>query len=795
MENVCLRQQIKRLPMADNIEIEIDGKKLTAKPNQTVIQVADEAGIYIPRFCYHQLLSIPANCRMCLVEIEKAPKTLPACSTPVMPGMKVFTKSEKTLKSQRAVMEFLLINHPLDCPICDQGGECELQDLSMGYGSSDSEYTESKRSVADQNLGPLISTEMTRCIYCTRCVRFGDEIAGMRELGLVGRGEFTEVGTYIQHVIKSEVSGNIIDLCPVGALTSKPFRFTARAWELNQAPSIAPHDCIGSNIKVHTRYGKVMRVVAGENFAINETWLSDRDRFSYTGLYHHDRIEQPMARINGVWKTVSWQKAFEIVASGLQSTIAASGANQIGALASPSATVEELYLLQKIMRGLGSPHIDHRLRQVDTQDQDEMPAYPGLSIGLEALEQCDAILLIGSNVQKEQPIAALRIRKATLKGTAVVAVNPVDYLFNFKLAAKKIIAPDRMADALADIAKALEPASDGKSDAVVEQIVQQLRGKQNVCVLLGALAMNHPHAAELRYFAQNIAKQTGGTFGILSEGANAAGAWLSGAVPHRGPAGQPAAKGMNAYEMLADPRKGYVLLNVEPDLDCANTAEAIAALERAAFILALSIYRNPVIEAYAHVILPITPFTETAGTFVNAMGEWQSFKGVAKPLGEARPAWKILRVLGNFLHLDGFSYEDSEEVKHEIKKLVDEMPAVDKSPKRPQYDKTAKPHSLARIGEIPIYAIDSLVRRAEPLQDTQVFMEGETACVRLHPKQAEKLGVQDKEVVCVKQQENEVQLPVLFDTRMPPRAALIAGGIWETSELGDLFGEVVIEKC
>lgn len=783
--------------MAD-IEIEIDGKKLTAKPNQTVIQVADEAGIYIPRFCYHKLLSIPANCRMCLVEVEKAPKTLPACSTPVMPGMKVFTKSEKTLKSQRAVMEFLLINHPLDCPICDQGGECELQDLSMGYGSSDSDYVESKRSVADQNLGPLISTEMTRCIYCTRCVRFGDEVAGLRELGLIGRGEFTEVGTYIQHVIKSEVSGNIIDLCPVGALTSKPYRFTARAWELNQAPSIAPHDCIGSNIKVHTRGGKVMRVVAGENLAVNETWLSDRDRFSYTGLYHQDRVLQPMARLNGKWEIVDWQKAFEIAASQIHAAIAEYGADQIGALASPSSTLEELYLLQKIVRGLGSPHIDHRLRQIDTQDQDAMPAYPGLGMSLEALEQCDAVVLIGSNIQKEQPIAALRVRKASLKGAAVIAVNPVDYLFNFNLAAKKIIAPERMPHALAAIGKAFDPTNADfqqvESDAAAEQIAQQLRGKQKICVLLGALAMNQPQAAEIRFLAQKIAALSGATFGMLTEGANAAGGWLSGAIPHRGPGGQTVAKGMNAYEMFANPRKAYLLLNVEPDLDCANTANAIAALKQAKFTLAFSLYRNPVIEANAHVILPITPFTETAGTFVNTSGVWQSFKGVAQPLEESRPAWKILRVLGNFLLLDGFSYEDAEEVKHEMKALVEAMPKMGQSFSPPAHQDSQKHQGLSRIGEIPIYAIDSLVRRAEPLQDTQVFMEGETACVRIHPKLAEKLGVQDKEVVRVKQGENEVQLPIMFDTRIPAGAVLVAGGIWETSGLGDLFGKVEIEK-
>jgi NADH-quinone oxidoreductase subunit G len=362
-----------KLIMADNIEIEIDGQKLTAKPNQTVIQVADEAGIYIPRFCYHKHLSIPANCRMCLVEVEKAPKALPACATPVMQGMKVFTKSQKTVLAQRAVMEFLLINHPLDCPICDQGGECELQDLSMGYGASTSDYNECKRSVADENLGPLIATEMTRCILCTRCIRFGDEIAGIRELGMTYRGEHEEVSTFVEQAMTSEVSGNIIDLCPVGALTSKPYRFTARAWELNQYPGISPHDCIGSNLNVHTRYGKVMRVVSRENTAVNQTWISDRDRFSYAGLYHADRLEEPMIKENGVWRAADWQEAFTLAAQNLKAIIAEYGADKLGALASPNSTLEEFYLLQKIVRALGSPHIDYRLRAADTQDQQAMP--------------------------------------------------------------------------------------------------------------------------------------------------------------------------------------------------------------------------------------------------------------------------------------------------------------------------------------------------------------------------------------------------------------------------------------
>lgn len=779
--------------MAD-IEIEIDGQKLTAKPNQSVIEVADAAGIYIPRFCYHKHLSVAANCRMCLVEVEKAPKALPACATPVTPGMKVFTKSQKTIEAQRAVMEFLLINHPLDCPICDQGGECELQDLAMGYGSSHSHYDECKRAVVDENLGPLIATDMTRCILCTRCVRFGTEIAGLRELGVTNRGGHAEIKTFVDHAMQSEVSGNIIDLCPVGALTSKPYRFTARPWELDQFPSISPHDCMGSNVNVHTRYGQVMRIVSRDNDDINETWLADRDRFGYTGLYHPERLEQPMARIDGTWQTVDWQTAFELAAASLKDTIAQHGPDKFGALASPSATVEELYLLQKLVRGLGSPHIDHRLRQVDTQDQNEMPAFPGLNMAIPALEQCDVILLVGANIQKEQPVAALRLRKAALKGTKIVAVNPVDYEFNFPIAAQKIIAPQHMARILAGIINVFTPEyPDVAQDETVTAIAAQLQGKQNVCVLLGALAANHKEAATIRYLAQRITELTQGKLSFLTEGANGAGAWLAGAVPHRQAGGQAINHaGLNAHEMLAKPRKAYVLLNVEPQ-DCANAHQAHAALTQAECVIALSMYRDPVLEQCAHIIFPIAAFTETSGTFVNAAGEWQSFKGVAKPFHASRPAWKILRVFGNFLHLDGFDYESSEAIKHELKHIVEKMPVLTTQFAKPAHFSLTSHAQLTRIGEIPLYAVDALVRHAVPLQAAQTIMLGNITTVRLHPETAKKLGVGDGARVTVKQHAgNPLQLTAQTDARIAENAAWIAGGIATNSELGDLFGEVSI---
>jgi len=772
-----------------DIEIEIDGKPLKAKPNTMVIQVADEAGIYIPRFCYHKHLSIAANCRMCLVEVEKSPKTLPACATPVMPGMKIFTRSPKALAAQKAVMEFLLINHPLDCPICDQGGECELQDLSMGFGSADSFYTFGKRAVADENLGPLIATEMTRCIQCTRCVRFGDEIAGLRELGATGRGENMEIGTYVGHAMRSEISGNIIDLCPVGALTSKPFRFTARAWELNQYPTIAPHDCIGSNMYAHTRNGKVMRMVPRENKTLNQTWISDRDRFSYEGLNQDDRLEKPMIRVDDQWQETDWQTALEVAVKGLQSVITVAGAEQIGALASPNSTLEEFYLLQKLLRQLGSSNIDHRLRQVDFSDQQDMPLFPGLNSAVADIEDCDAILLIGANTQKEQPMAALRIRQASRKGARIAAVNMMDYRFHFPLTAKKIAAPHHFTHALAGVLKALV---EGDNDQAIAKL---LRHGKKVCVLLGAQAFNHPEAAELRALAQGIAKECGATLGFLTEGGNAAGAWLAGAIPHRGAAGKPAPyPGLDANAMWENPRKAYVLLNVEPELDCANAPLAQTALMQAEFVVSLTMYKNPVLAQYANVILPVTPFTETAGTFVNAAGDWQKFNGVVQPLGEARPAWKVLRVLGNLFHCEGFDYQTAHEISEELKTLLDAS-----NSKRDYVHPigTIQPSKIhiSRIGEIPLYAGDSVQRRAKALQATQPLIEGSLIAVRLHPETAKQLQLKDSEMVTVSQRDGRVRLPVVVDERVPLYAAYVAGGILAASDLGELYGPIEIHKA
>lgn len=795
--------------MTDFIEIEIDGKKIQGKSQQTVIQTADEAGIYIPRFCYHKKLSIAANCRMCLVEVEKSPKPMPACALPLTPGLKVFTQSAKALAAQRSVMEFLLINHPLDCPICDQGGECELQDLAMGYGAPRSHYCEGKRAVADQDIGPLVATEMTRCIQCTRCVRFGDEIAGLRELGAVNRGEEMEITTYVKHALHSELSGNIIDICPVGALTAKPSRFRARAWELTQQPSVSPHDCVGSNLNMHTRERKVMRVVARENPHINETWIADRDRFSYQGLEHGDRLTQPWVKLDGQWEPTDWLPALDYAVGGLRRVMATSSGDQLAALASPNATLEEFYLLQKLLRGLGSSNVDHRLRQIDFRDQTEMPLIPGLGTAFTDLEMADCIFLLGANIQKEQPLAALRLRKAYLKGAAILAVNPMDYRFHFRLKAKKIAAPDELVYAVAGVAKALLAEAQMQIDAKLSALLQavtldathaamaeQLKNSKQGYVLVGALAFNHPEASVLRRLAGLIAELSGTKLGFLTEGANAAGAWLAGAVPHRRTGGKINPQvGAHALGILEKSRKGYLLWNVEPDLDCANPVLARSALKQAEFVVAFSTFDSPALRETARVILPIAPFTETPGTFVNAAGDWQSFKPVAKHLGNSQPGWKALCSLAALFQLPGFHYETLDPIHEEIRAAMNANTWVETKINWKEVSITPLEElSLSRIGEIPMYSIDGLVRRAKALQATQNIVEGKLAAIRLHPHYAKEQGFQAGDHLTIKQGKEKLILPLILDERVPPRAAWIPGGIPETASLSELFGEIELTR-
>ena len=789
------------------ITIDIDGQSLQVEQGQMIIEAADKANIGIPRFCYHKKLMVAANCRMCLVEVEKAPKPLPACATPVTDGMVVRTRSSKALAAQKAVMEFLLINHPLDCPICDQGGQCELQDVSMGFGKDVSRYTEGKRAIDDEDLGPLVATDMTRCIQCTRCVRFGEEITGLRELGAIGRGEHMHISTYVKKSLTSEMSGNIIDLCPVGALTSKPFRFKARAWELIQAPSIAAHDCVGSHVNVHRRGQQVMRVVPREEEALNETWLSDRDRFSYEGVNSSDRLMQPKIKRNGVWETVDWIVALDTVARGLDKVLKEKGPQQIGAIASPNSTVEALYLLQKLMRELGVDNVDHRLHQTDFSHSHAVAPYPGLPCSIADIENQEAIVLIGSHLGWEQPIINHRVRKASLSGAHVSVINPMDYAFNFDVATKMVRDPSQLVHSLAAVAKALlDKGANGTAvegmagllvsvevSAPAREIAEQLLAAEKGLLLIGALGANHPQASLIRTMATCIAHLSGAQVGELTEGANAAGAWLAGMVPHHSAAGAVVNKpGLDIKRLFESKLSSYVLLNVEPGLDCANPAMALNALQQADFNVVLTAYDSPEYEDFADVMLPVTPTVETAGTFVNVEGRWQSFDAVVKPLGEARPAWKILRVLANTVGFDHFAYTQVEDVRDEVRFLVDGMKKEAPVWRCPSQLTLGQQSNLQRITEWPLYRGDSVVRRAQSLQACASHMP---LAIHCSPQVAERLQLKSADRVMATQGEHRVTLPLVVDKMVPDNCVYIPAGYEETQVLGSSFGNIKIERC
>lgn len=780
--------------------IEIDGKTLEAENGKMIIEVADEAGIYIPRFCYHKKLSVAANCRMCLVEVENGRKPVPACATPITNGMKVFTKSEEAIRSQEAVMEFLLINHPLDCPICDQGGECELQDISMGFGEDASEYEETKRSVDDDNLGTLISTEMTRCIHCTRCVRFGDEIAGLRELGATGRGEKTQIGTYVQHSMRSEVSGNIIDLCPVGALTSKPYRFTARAWELIQHDSIAPHDCLGSNVYLHVRRNELMRAVPKENDELNETWLSDRDRFSYLGLKSEARASQPKIKRNGQWETVDWSTALKFTAEGISRVIKQHGPEQFAAFASPSSTLEELYLLQKLMRELGVNNLDHRLQQIDFRDQNNQATMPGSTLKYAELDNQETILLLGTNIHREVPLAGIRVRKAFRNGAKVFAINPIDYEYHFDVAEKIIVSPQEMSMQLAKLVLAMTDDVSRLPEAVQKlliglepdeetRIIAEALSKANATIITGALCENHPDAALLRTLLHQIQTTNSVKILRLTAGANSAGACLAGMLPNRTAAGRAAsAEGMDVQAALNAKLKGYFLFAVEPGFDFAHPYRARQSMLGAEFVVMVSAFDNESMQDYADVILPMSPYAETSGTYINIDQLWQSVKGACQPYGESRPAWKILRVLANLLHCKEFEYLSSEDVLSEIKNLVSMTTEINYEPFFPE----ALPLSnqqLVRVGEWPLYRNDMIVRHAQALQNCAA---AETACIRIHPNTANRLKL--GEIATVTQGDIEITLPLKRDERMAPDVVWVANAMPETVDLGHSFAAITIKR-
>lgn len=794
------------LPADDQITVEIDGQSYPARKGQMIIEVTDAHGINVPRFCYHSKLPIAANCRMCLVQVEKAPKPMPACATPIADGMKIQTQSEYARKAQKAVMEFLLINHPLDCPICDQGGECELQDLALGYGRDVSRFAEKKRVVKDKNMGPLIATDMTRCIHCTRCVRFLEVIAGQKELGGTGRGENVEIGTYIERAIESELSGNVIDVCPVGALTSKPFRFRARAWELEQHASIAPHDCVGSNLYLHVRRGEVLRAVPRDNEDLNEVWLSDRDRFSYEGLMHPERLTEPMRKVKGKWEAVSWHLALQVVGEVLRN-VTRQNPDQLGMFMSPTVTLEEAYLFARIGEHLGCANLDHRLRQTDFSDQDQLPLHPWLGGLIAELETCDAVLMVGANPRKEQPIIAHRLRKASLAGARSFAINPVAYDFNFPLDDAIVIKPSGMVTELAAITAAVLQQRGATVPAELQSllytaqvttrhtaIAQTLVQAQRPHILLGLIAATHPSASVLRALAMLIGEAAQVRVGILSDGPNGSGAWLAGVVPHRGVAGAPReTAGLDAQSMLTTPRQAYLLFGCEPEYDFANPALTQKALAAADFVVAMGSFASDALREHADILLPLAAFSETSGSYVNIEGRWQSFTGAVRPLGAARPGWKVLRVLGNLLDVPDFDYQSSENLRDELQTRV--------GGQRASHARVATPlvapqplSGLERIGDIPLYAVDGLVRRTAALQ---AMADGADALVRINPVTAARLGLTPgaNDQVQVTQEDTTVALPLIIDARVAEGAVWIAAARPGSAQLSGNLGTVELKPA
>ena len=770
------------------VEIELDGKAVEVPQGSMVMHAANKLGTYIPHFCYHKKLSIAANCRMCLVEVEKAPKPLPACATPVTQGMKVFTHSAKAVEAQRSVMEFLLINHPLDCPICDQGGECQLQDLAVGYGKSNSRYEEDKRVVFHKNVGPLISMqEMTRCIHCTRCVRFGQEVAGVMELGMVNRGEHSEITTFAGQTIDSELSGNMIDLCPVGALTSKPFRYAARTWELGRKRSVSPHDSLGANTTIQTKANKVMRVVALENDAVNECWISDRDRFAYEGLNSADRVTTPMVKQGGQWLETDWQSAMDYVAHSLKTISSENGPETVAALAHPISSTEELYLLQKMIRGLGSNQVETRLRQTDLKGA---ASAPWLGMPIAKVSELDRVLVVGSFLRKEQPLIATRLRAGAKRGLQVSRIDAGgdDWL----IPVTGITAtPSAWVNALSEVALAVAKAKSVSAptgtpnltvSAAAQKIADSLLSGTSTSVLLGSAAIAHPHASDLHVLAQFIAEQTGATLGFLPVGGNAVGASLVNA------------NGAGVESVLSGDRRAVILMNIEPDADLPNPVQARAALAKANTVIALSAYKSADLLEVADVILPISTYTESVSTFVNSEGLAQTIQPAVKPLGDSRPAWKVLRVLGGLLNLDGFLYNMPEEVLGEAlgenycTKLNNQSAATS------LINGNATPSAgLERLSDVGIYAGDQIVRRSSALQLTRDAKRGNQ--VGLGQALFNELGLKEGDAVRVTQGGQSVDLPATLEANLAKGAVRISAGTMASAHLGSMFGPVTVSKA
>ena len=725
------------------LKLTVDGKEVEVPHGSTVMDATHKLGAYVPHFCYHKKLSIAANCRMCLVEIEKAPKPLPACATPVTDGMKVWTQSPAAKKAQNGVMEFLLINHPLDCPICDQGGECQLQDLAVGYGHSNSRYQEEKRVVLRKELGPLVAAEeMSRCIQCTRCVRFGQEIAGVMELGLAGRGENAEIVSFVGKAVESELSGNMIDLCPVGALTSEPFRYSARTWELSRRKSVSPHDGLGANLVVQVKQNRVMRVLPLENDAINECWLSDKDRFSYEGVNSEDRLRRPMIKRNGAWAEADWEEALDFVVSKI-------GNNPVGVLASPHSTLEELYLAGKLASAA-----DFRLRQSDFSADGSRQGIPWLGMPITELQNLDRVLVIGSFLRKEHPLVAHRLRQAARRGAQIHMLHSVDDDWLMRVKSRKIVPPSELLHSIASFQG-------------------ELQGGKNAAVLIGNFAQQHPQAAQIIDAAQAL----GVKVGILAEAANSVGGYLAG-LPVGG----------NVNSVLQ--KKHLLLLNTEPELDCADPQAAMRALQAAEFRVSLTPYKTGL--EYADVLLPIATFTESAGTFVSMEGRVQSFYAAVNPLGDARPGWKVLRILGTMLGRAGCELDTVEQVRTACLNGRDVAKLLGNEVKLQKEEKAASASGIQRISDVPIYFADSLVRRSPPLQRTK---DAQAPKARMNARLMQRLGLAKGDLVQIRQQVGQAKLKAALDDRVPDDCVRIAAAHPSTAALGPMFGAIAVEKA
>ena len=779
------------------IEIHVDGKPVEVPQGSMVMHATNKLGTYVPHFCYHKKLSIAANCRMCLVEVEKAPKPLPACATPVMAGMKVFTHSAKAVEAQKSVMEFLLINHPLDCPICDQGGECQLQDLAVGYGKSSSRYKEEKRVVFHKNVGPLISMEeMSRCIHCTRCVRFGQEVAGVMELGMINRGEHSEITTFVGQTVDSELSGNMIDICPVGALTSKPFRYAARTWELVRKRSISPHDAVDANTTVQTKANHVMRVVALENEAINECWISDRDRFAYEGLNSPDRLTTPMVKQNGQWLETDWQSALDYVVHSLGDIQKQHGSQALAALAHPIASTEELYLLQKVMRGLGSQQIESRLRQTDTRGS---AALPWLGMPIAKLGELKRVLVIGSHLRKDLPLIAARVRTATKQGLKVYRLDAGGNDWLMPIAAHLKSKPSQWVDQLGQIAQAIAQAKSISSPSglavksvsreaqtIADQLLSniKLESPEPQAILLGSLAIAHPNASDLHVLAEFIAKHTGCTFGFLCEGGNSVGAQLVGAT--QGNQG-------SIDTVLQSKARAYVMLHVEPLNDLPNPQHTRSALQAADTVITMSAYTSPDLLELADVILPITPYTETIGSYVNMAGQVQTIQPSVRPLADARPAWKVLRALGSLLNLEGFLYNLPEEVYADaFAKPVQDLLNNGFTATPEVQQRVPLAAALERLADQPIYSSDAIVRRAPALQRTRDAKDA--TMVGVGQTLWAQLSLQAGDRVVLAQNGHTVEASVLLQPDLADGVVRIATATELSGQLASMFGEVSLSK-